>query len=146
MVAGIAAVEQTGTSLALPGFYTYLSQLYIRAGQVEDASRCLENAIDPKHSRTCAWDSEIERVRGDILASRPSPDLEQAESAYCRSVAVARNQGARWLGLSRAQPTDRRQGRRRPLYRAAALRPLPPLEHPEAFLAAVREFLPGLDS
>jgi len=121
MVAGIAAVEQTGTSLALPGFYTYLSQLYIRAGQFDDASRVLENAIDPKHSRTCAWDSEIERVRGDILASRPSPDLEQAESAYCRSVAVARNQGARWLGLRASSNLARllqRKGRRHEAYAA----------------------------
>ena len=63
---GLAALRQTGTSLSLPGFYVLLSQLYVRAGRLDEAMRVLEMAAGIEQSRM--WDADIERVRGDILA------------------------------------------------------------------------------
>ena len=99
MVDGIAAVEQTGTLLALPGFYASLSQLYIRAGQLDEADRALEKAVGNKGVGTRVWDFEIERVRGDIYALRSQPDAEAAEAAYRLSLAMARQQRAGLLAL-----------------------------------------------
>ncbi|HUK08423.1 MAG TPA: AAA family ATPase [Stellaceae bacterium] len=99
MHAGIAALERTDVALALPAFYTYLSQLYLRADRLDKASQALENAVARRHAEIRAWDAEIHRVRGEVLASRAPADLEGAESAYRSSLSIAQQQSARWLGL-----------------------------------------------
>jgi hypothetical protein len=116
MVDGIAALEQTATELGLPGFYVRLAELYIRAGQLGEASRALQKAVGPPGFGTRAWDAEVERVRGEMFSSRADPDLAAAENAYRSSLAIARHQGAGLLifkaGLSLAlflKGLDRRQ-------------------------------------
>jgi class 3 adenylate cyclase/tetratricopeptide (TPR) repeat protein len=97
---GIAALKRTGTSLALPGYYLLLAQLYVRAGRLHDATHALALAADATGH---VWDAEIERVRGDIAAA----DWQAAEAAYRASLATARAQGAGLFmckaGLSLAQ-------------------------------------------
>jgi tetratricopeptide (TPR) repeat protein len=99
MISGIAALEKTGSALALPAVYTYLAQLYLRAGRFEEASKALNDAVSPHHIRVPAWDAEIERMRGEVLSSGAAPDLEGAEAAYRSSLSIAGYQNARWLGL-----------------------------------------------
>ncbi len=84
---GIAALKRTSTSLALPGYYLLLSQLYVRAGRLDDAGEALAKAADASGH---VWDAEIERVRGDIAAA----DWVAAESAYRASLAIAHDQRA----------------------------------------------------
>jgi class 3 adenylate cyclase/tetratricopeptide (TPR) repeat protein len=100
MVQGIAALELAGTILPLPGFYTLLSELYIRAQRLPEADAALTSAIDA--SGLSRWGAEIERLRGDILTSQPQPDLQAAESAYRSSLAMADRQSARSLMLRAA--------------------------------------------
>jgi class 3 adenylate cyclase/predicted negative regulator of RcsB-dependent stress response len=94
MVDGIAALEKTATELGLPGFYIRLAELYIRAGQLDEASRALQKAVGPPGFGTRAWDAEIERVRGDMFALRAHPDFKAAENAYLLSLFIARYQKA----------------------------------------------------
>jgi class 3 adenylate cyclase/tetratricopeptide (TPR) repeat protein len=102
VIDGIAAVGDTGTSLALPGFHLLLAQLYLRAGLFDDANRTLDKAIESRGFGTRVWDAEIERARGDVLALRPAPDMEAAESTYRVSLEIADQQGARVLALKAA--------------------------------------------
>ncbi len=97
MVAAVADLERAGTSLPLPGFYTLLSELYIRAGRPAEADRTLAKAVSP--NGLSRWDAEIERLRGDILLLRPQPDVDAAEAAYRASLTVASRQSARSLML-----------------------------------------------
>jgi class 3 adenylate cyclase/tetratricopeptide (TPR) repeat protein len=97
MVEGIAALELAGTVLPLPGFYTLLSELYIRADRLAEADAALARAIDT--NGMSRWGAEIERLRGDIILLRPQPNLEAAESAYRSSLAIADRQRARALML-----------------------------------------------
>ena len=99
MVNGIAALERTGTTLALPRFYGLLAELYIRAGQLREADGALAKAVGPSGSASHMWDVEIERLRGDILASGPQSDIQAAEAAYRSSLAIAQRQNARYLML-----------------------------------------------
>jgi tetratricopeptide (TPR) repeat protein len=105
MIGGLAALEQTGTSLALPGLYVLLAQLYIRAGQWDEASNVLQMAVGARGH--AVWDADVERVRGDLLSLRSDPDLSAAETGYRSSLTIARHQGAGLLefkaGLSLAR-------------------------------------------
>jgi predicted ATPase len=99
IVDGLAALEKTATSLALPGFYLLLSQVYIRAGQLNEANQALQRAVVLRNLGLQVWDAEVERVRGDIFSSGACLDLEAAEKAYRSSLAVARHQSAGLLIL-----------------------------------------------
>ncbi len=83
---GIAALEKTGTSLSVSRFWVLLAELYIRAGQQEQAQHAIEKASASELSGTHAWDAEIERVRGDVIAMKPSSDVAAAISAYQASL------------------------------------------------------------
>lgn len=85
---GLAALRQTGTSLALPGFYVLLAQLYMRAGRSTEANETLKVATGA--TDYAVWAADIERVRGDCLAA----DWMAAEVAYRSSLAIARQQKA----------------------------------------------------
>jgi tetratricopeptide (TPR) repeat protein len=119
MVDGVTALEQTATELGLPGFYVRLAELYIRAAQLDEASRALQKAIGAPGFGTRAWDAEIERVRGDLFASRAQPNLEAAEAAYRNSLAIARRQKAALLIFKAGSSFARllqQSGRRREAY------------------------------
>ena len=113
MVDGLAALERTGTSLALPGFYTLLAELYIRANRLPEAEGALARASSANEMLT--WSAEIERLRGDVLAAEQPPNLPAAEQAYRTSLTIADRQNACALmlkaGLGLAEllrRTDRR--------------------------------------
>jgi tetratricopeptide (TPR) repeat protein len=99
MLDGIAALERTGTALSLPRFFVLLAELHMRAGQFDEASQAIDKALASERLRTRAWDAEIERVRGEIFATKPAPDLASAKSAYQASLAIAQSQQARMLEL-----------------------------------------------
>jgi len=99
---GIAALEETGTSLSVSRFCVLLAELYIRAGQYEQAQWAIEKASGSAQSGTHAWDAEIVRVRGDIFAMKPSSDIAEAISTYQASLAIARRQKARLFELKTA--------------------------------------------
>jgi tetratricopeptide (TPR) repeat protein len=92
MVGGIAALGEAATSLALPGFYVLLAQLYIRAGQWDEARKVLQMAVGARDH--AVWDADVERVRGDLLSLQVDPDLWAAETAYRASLTIARRQRA----------------------------------------------------
>jgi len=92
MIGALAALGQTATSLALPGLYLLLAQLYIRVRQWDEASKLLQVAVGAKGH--AVWDADVERVRGDLLSLRADCDLAGAENAYRSSLAVARHQRA----------------------------------------------------
>jgi tetratricopeptide (TPR) repeat protein len=90
MLAGVAALEKTGTSLSLSQFFLMLAQLYIRAGRWPEAAAALDRA--PQGNPR--WYADVERVRGELLSLRPEADLPAAENAYRASLQIARRQGA----------------------------------------------------
>jgi len=105
MLSGLAALERTATSLALPGFYVLLAQLYIRQANWFEAGAALRKASET--GEHAVWAADAERVRGDLLASCPEADRAGAEAAYRTSIAIARKQNAGLLvfkaGINLAQ-------------------------------------------
>ena len=98
MLAGLAALEKTGTSLALSQFFLMLAQLYIRTERWREAAATLDRA--PQGNPR--WDADVERMRGELLSRRPDPDRTAAEQAYRASLDIARRQEAGLLILKSA--------------------------------------------
>jgi class 3 adenylate cyclase len=95
MLAGLAALEKTGTSLALSQFFLMLTQLYISAERWREAAAALDQA--PQGNPR--WDADVERVRAEFLSLRPEADLAAAETAYHASLNIAWRQRAGLLIL-----------------------------------------------
>jgi class 3 adenylate cyclase/tetratricopeptide (TPR) repeat protein len=98
MLAGLVALEKTGTSLALSQFLVMLAQLYIRAARWREAAATLHRVPQGKPR----WYAAVERVRGELLSRRPDSDPAAAEQAYRASLDLARRQGAGLLILKSA--------------------------------------------
>jgi class 3 adenylate cyclase len=98
LIAGLAALEKTGTSLALSQFFLMLAQLYIHAGKWPEAAA----ALDRVPQGNPRWSADLDRLRGEFLSLRPDPDPAAAETAYRVSLDIARRQGAPLLILKSA--------------------------------------------
>jgi hypothetical protein len=126
MRAGLAALERTGTSLALSQFFLMLTRLYIRAERWREAATVLDR-VPQDNPR---WSAEFNQVRGEFLSLRPDPDLAAAETAYRVALDIAQRQRAALLILKSAlalaeflRRSERRQEARDVL--AAGLEALP---------------------
>ncbi len=144
MLAGLAALENTGTSLAMSRFFLMLAQLYIRAERWREAAAMLDQ-VPQNDSR---WTADLNCIRGELLSLRPDPDPVAAEAAYRVSLAIARQQGAALLVLKSAlflgdflQRSERRREARYIL--AAGLAALPE-GHDSADAQRAQQLLDGL--
>jgi len=90
MRTGLAALEKTGTLLALWRFYLMLTRLCIRAERWREAAAALDRVPQDNRPRS----ADFNWVRGELLALRPDPDLAAAEAAYRVALDIAQQQGA----------------------------------------------------
>ena len=98
LLTGLAALDKTGTSLALSQFFLMLAQLYIHAGRWPEAAATLDR-VPQGNPR---WSADLDRLRGEFLSLRPDPDPAGAETAYRASLDIARRQEAPLLILKSA--------------------------------------------
>ena len=96
---GIAAIVRTGTVNTLPGFYSRLAELYVRARQPLEAFAALQAAKDKNCRSMLFWDAELERIRGEALLLTDAGDAARAVTTFRCSLELARRQKARSLEL-----------------------------------------------
>jgi tetratricopeptide (TPR) repeat protein len=112
--------EATGIYRSLAGvmagpFLLALADSERRAGHFDRAETTLieaEGVITQRSEHL--WVGGVQRARGDVAMSRPSPDLTEAERCYAQALAIARRAGARMPELRAARGLARvwrRQGR-----------------------------------
>jgi predicted ATPase len=66
---------------------------YAELGQLEDARRCIDDAIDKVERSKEKWcEAEVNRLAGEVALKSPAPDTEKAEKYFDRALAVARHQ------------------------------------------------------
>ena len=70
---------------------------YAELGQLDNAWRCIDDAIDKKEKSKEKWgEAEAHRIAGEIaLKSLPSLIAEKAEAYFDRALTVARQQQAK---------------------------------------------------
>src|SRR4029079_6041767 len=100
---GIIALRSTGATLYEPFHLSNLAKAYADLGQLDDARRCIDDAIEKVESSKEKWcEAEVHRIAGEIALKSPAPDTEKAEKHFDRALAAARQQQARWWELRAA--------------------------------------------
>ena len=127
MQTGLDAFRATGSAIVVPFFQTMLAELLGRAGRKPEALELLRLAQAQVEEWDERWqESEIHRVRGDVLLTDPDPDAAAAERSLRLAMDTATAQRAPgWTlratlvaGAPAARARARRGGARPPGARA----------------------------
>ena len=105
---GITAWRSTGASLYEPLHLMYLAMAYAELGQLDDARRCIDDAIEKVERSKEKWcEAEVHRIAGEIALKSLVPDTEKAEKYFYRALTVARHQQAKSFELRAAMSLAR---------------------------------------
>ena len=105
IASGITAVRPTGVTAWMPRWLSYLAIAHADLGQIDDARRCIGEAISTIEATKERWfEAETNRIAGEIALKSPQPDAAKAEGYFDRSLAVARQQQAKSWELRAATP------------------------------------------
>jgi len=97
MLDGLRTLEETGSFYSLRGYFVQLADLYARNGDNAAAMGALSRATMGDR-RARIWDAEIERLKGEILASGDIAN-PTAEDSFRSALRIAREQHARSFEL-----------------------------------------------
>ena len=104
----IAAYRSLGAKVFVPFFLSQLANAHAELGQLDEATRCIGEAITAEESsKESCWQPEINRIAGEIALMSPEPDAAKAEAYFERALAVARQQQARSWELRTAMSMAR---------------------------------------
>jgi predicted ATPase len=107
ITSALKAYQSTGATHASSVFLTALASAYAQLGQFDDASRCIGEAETIAVTKERAWESEVNRMVGEIALLSPEPDTAKAEAYFERALAVAREQQAKSWELRAAMSMAR---------------------------------------
>jgi predicted ATPase len=106
--AGLNASRSTGAGYLLPLFLSNLAWAYFETGQFDDARRSISEAIATLEKTKESWfESEANRLAGEIVLGSPDPNATKAEAYLQRTLAVAREQQAKSWELRAAMSLAR---------------------------------------
>ena len=81
---------------------------YAELGQLDDARRCIDDAIDKVEISKEKWcEAEAHRIAGEVELKSPEPDAVKAQAYFERALAVARAQQAKSWELRAAMSMAR---------------------------------------
>jgi adenylate cyclase len=121
----LAAYTDQGNRYFVPVFQGLLAELEAEGQGTEAALVRINEALALANGTGEHWtDALLHRIRGEILLKRDSANMAAAEEAFLTAIAVARQQGARSLGLQTALPLAKLyQSTGRPIEAHAVLAP-----------------------
>jgi class 3 adenylate cyclase/predicted ATPase len=108
ITSGITLLRSTGATLYEPRHLWHLAMAYAELGQLDDARRCIDEAIDKVEGSKEKWcEAEVVRIAGEIALKSLVPDTEKAEAYFDRALAVARQQQSKSWELRAAMSLAR---------------------------------------
>ena len=108
ITSGITSLRSTGATLYEPWHLWHLAMAYAELGQLDDARRCIDDAMDKVERSKEKWcEAEVHRIAGEIALKSLAPDTEKAEKHFDRALAVARQQQAKSWELRAAMSMAR---------------------------------------
>jgi class 3 adenylate cyclase/predicted ATPase len=113
---GVTAMRQTGTTMWMPVWLSFLTRAKAEIGQFDDARRCIGEVMAAVETTKERWyDAEVNRIVGEVVLISPQPDVAKAEAHFAHALAVARKQQAKSWELRAAMSMARlwcKQGKR----------------------------------
>ena len=107
-MSGMAMYRSTGARVFLPLCLSYLAYAYAELNKLDDASRCLNEAMTGIDATKETWhEVEVNRIAGEIALRSPQRDVAKAQSYFERALAVARQQQAKSWELRAAMSMAR---------------------------------------
>jgi predicted ATPase len=108
ITSGITSLRSTGMTLYEPWHLCFLAMAHTELGQLDDARRCIDDAMDKVERSKEKWcEAEVNRIAGEIALKSLAPDTEKAEKRFDRALAVARQQQAKSWELRAAMSMAR---------------------------------------
>ena len=108
LTSGITAYRSTGATLWAPFHLSNLATSYASLGQLEDAWRCVGEAMRAVATTKEKWfEAEVHRIAGELLLLSQQPDETKAEEYFERALSVARDQQAKSWELRAAMSLAR---------------------------------------
>jgi class 3 adenylate cyclase/predicted ATPase len=108
ITSGLTAFRSTGATLYVPSWLSYLARAYADLGKIDDAWRCIGEAIAAIEMTKQRWcEAEVNRVAGEIRLISPEPDAAKAQEYFARALAIARQQQAKSWELRAAMSMAR---------------------------------------
>ena len=108
ITSGITSLRSTGATLYEPRHLSFLAMAYAELGQLDDAWRCIDDAIEKVERSKEKWgEAEVHRIAGEIALKSLAPDPEKGEAYFDRALAVARQQQAKSWELRAAMSMAR---------------------------------------
>jgi predicted ATPase len=108
LTSGIAAWRSTGATVYTPWFLSNLAKAHADLSQLDDAWRCIDEAITTTDRTKEMWsEAEVHRIAGEIALKLPEPDATKAETYFNHALAVARQQQAKSWELRAAMSLAR---------------------------------------
>jgi predicted ATPase len=105
---GMAMYQSTGARVFLPLSLSYLAYAYAEQNKLDDAWRCLNEAMTGIDATKETWhEVEVNRIAGEIALRSPQRDAAKAQSYFERALAVARQQQAKSWELRAAMSLAR---------------------------------------
>jgi predicted ATPase len=104
----INVYRSMGSTVNLPEHLWHLTKAHAQLGQIDDAWRCVDEAITIMRASGETWfEAELHRVSGEIALMAPNPDVAKAEAYFQRALSVARQQKAKSWELRAAMSLAR---------------------------------------
>ncbi len=92
----------------MPRWLSYLAIAHADLGQINDARRCVGEALSTIEATKEKWfEAEANRIAGEIALKSPQPDAAKAEGYFERALEVARHQQAKSWELRAAMSLAR---------------------------------------
>ena len=105
---GLGAWRSTGATLFIPEHLSCLARALAELGQLEDAWRCIGEAMMAMDTTKEKWaEAEVHRVAGEIALKSPDPDAAKAEANFQQALTIARQQQAKSWELRAAMSLAR---------------------------------------
>ncbi len=90
ITSGIAAWRATGATIWLPVYLSYLARAYADCSKVDDARRCIAEAMTAvETTKERWWEAEVNRMAGEVALISGKQDAAEAYFARALDVAVA---------------------------------------------------------
>jgi predicted ATPase len=108
IISGITSLRSTKATLHEPYYLLHLALAHAELGQLDDARRCIDDAMDKVERSKEKWcEAELKRVAGEIALMSPERDAARAEAYFEIALAVARQQQAKSWELRAAMSMAR---------------------------------------